>query len=100
MDLLWLDGEPALHVIDTATRFGAAIFLEVQDVEQLWASFLECWALVNTGYPKKTRMDAATIFASDTWRHLHDSNGIILLVSGVESHNSISLGEQMHISLR
>jgi hypothetical protein len=28
MDLLWIDGEPALHVVDTATRFGAAVFLE------------------------------------------------------------------------
>jgi hypothetical protein len=41
MDLLWLDGEPALHVVDTATRFGAAVFLEGQDVEQVWSAFLE-----------------------------------------------------------
>jgi hypothetical protein len=27
LDILWLNGEPALHVVDTATRFGAAIFL-------------------------------------------------------------------------
>jgi hypothetical protein len=39
-DLLWLDGYPALHVVDTATRFGEAVFLEVQDVEHVWAAFL------------------------------------------------------------
>jgi hypothetical protein len=62
MDLLWLDGEPALHVVDTATRFGAAVFLEGQDVEHVWAAFLSCLALVYTGYPKKSRTDAGTIF--------------------------------------
>jgi hypothetical protein len=58
MDLVWLDGEPALHVVDTATRFGAAQFLEGQDVEHVWGAFLACWALVYTGYPRKTRTDA------------------------------------------
>jgi hypothetical protein len=43
MDLLWLDVEFALHVVDTATRFGAAVFLEGQDVEQVWSAFMECW---------------------------------------------------------
>jgi hypothetical protein len=42
----------------TATRFGAAVFLEGQDVEQVWSAFLECWALVYTGYPRKTLTDA------------------------------------------
>jgi hypothetical protein len=96
MDLLWLDSEPALHVVGTATKFGSAVFLEGQNVEQVWSAFLECWALVYTGYPKKTHTDAGTVFTSDTWKHLHDSNGIILQVSGIESHNSIGLGERMH----
>jgi hypothetical protein len=100
MDLLWLDGEPALHVVDTATRFGAAVFLEGQDVEHVWAAFLSCWALVYTGYPKKSRTDAGTIFTSADWKHLHESNGIILQTSGVESHNSIGLGKRMHAPLR
>jgi hypothetical protein len=55
---------------------------------------------VYTGYPRKTRTDAGTIFTSDTWKHLHESNGIVLQVSGVESHNSIGLGERMHSPLR
>jgi hypothetical protein len=40
MDLVWLDGETALHIVDTATRFGAAQFLEGQDVENVWGAFL------------------------------------------------------------
>jgi hypothetical protein len=87
-------------VVDTATRFGAATFLDGQDVEHVWAAFLECWELVYTGYPRKTRTDAGTIFTSDAWKHLHDTNGIILQISGIESHNSIGLGERMHSPLR
>jgi hypothetical protein len=59
MYLQLLDGEPALHVVDTATRFGAAVFLERQDAEHVWAAFLSYWALVNTGHPEKSRTDAA-----------------------------------------
>jgi hypothetical protein len=55
---------------------------------------------VHTGYPRKTRTDAGTIFTSDTWKHFHESNGIVLQVSGVESHSSIGLGERMHSPLR
>jgi hypothetical protein len=72
LDILWLDGEPALHVVDTATRFGAAIFLEGQDVEHVWAAFLTCWTLVYTGYPRKTRTDAGTVFTSAEWKQLHE----------------------------
>jgi hypothetical protein len=78
MDLLWLDGKPALHVVDTATRFGAAVFLEVQDVEHVCAAFLSCWALAYTGYPRKSRTDDGTVFTSAEWKHLNESNGIIL----------------------
>jgi hypothetical protein len=55
---------------------------------------------VYTGYPRKTRTDAGTIFTSDTRKHLHESNGIFLQVSGVESLNSIGLGERIHSPLR
>jgi hypothetical protein len=85
--------------VDTVTRFGAAFFLEGQDVEHVWAAFLSCWALVYTGYPRKSRTDAGTVFTSAEWKHLHESNGIILQSSGVESHNSIGLGERMHSPL-
>jgi hypothetical protein len=73
MDLLRLHLEPALRVVKITARFGAAIFLEGQDLEQVWSAFLEFWALVYTGYPKETRTNAVTIFTSDIGKHLHDS---------------------------
>jgi hypothetical protein len=100
LDLVWLDGESALHVVDTATRFGAAVFIEGQDVESIWAALLECWVLVYTGYPRKVRTDAGSVFTSDKWLELHETNGIVLQTSGIESHNSIGLGERMHAPLR
>jgi hypothetical protein len=53
---------------------------------------LSFFALVYTGYPRKTRTDAGTVFTSDELRELHESNGIALQVSEIESHNSIGLG--------
>jgi hypothetical protein len=35
MDLMWFDGAAALHVIDTATRFSSATFLETQSVDSV-----------------------------------------------------------------
>jgi hypothetical protein len=100
MDLVWLDGEPALHIVETATRFVAAQSLEGQDVEHIWGAFLSCWALAYTGYPRRTQTDAGTVFTSDEWKDIHESNGIVLQISGIEPHNSIGLGGRMHSPLR
>jgi hypothetical protein len=40
------------------------------------------------------------VFTSAEWKHLHESNRIILQTNGVESHYSIGLGERMHSPLR
>jgi hypothetical protein len=67
MDLLWLDGEPALHVVYTATRFGAAGFLEAQDVEQVWSAFLECWALKSIQFIYALRFSGILIKFRSFW---------------------------------
>ena len=49
IDLMFLDGKAVLHVIDTATRFSSAIFLDAhgatygQSVEGIWLAFVEAW---------------------------------------------------------
>jgi hypothetical protein len=53
-----------------------------------------------TGYPNQLRTDASSIFVSPRWKLLADAAGIQLQISGVESHNSIGVGETLHAPLR
>ena len=68
VDLTWIDGKAVLHVIDTATRFSTATFLDSseqdygQSVEGVWRAMMECWFAMYTGYPEKIRAGASSIF--------------------------------------
>jgi hypothetical protein len=103
---MFFDGSAILHVVDTATRFSASTFLDKHDyaygqsVDGGWAAFLECWATVYSGKPNKIRTGAGSIFVSPRWRERTDMAGILLQISGVESHNSLGLGKRMHETLR
>ena len=49
MDLMFIEGKALLHIVDTATRFSSAIFLDSQghnyrqSVNGIWVTFLEAW---------------------------------------------------------
>jgi hypothetical protein len=66
----------------------------------VWYAFLECWETLCPGHPDKTRTDQGTQFKSPRWKELMDATGIELILLGVESHNSIGLGERYHGPLR
>lgn len=102
MDLQWIDGEPILHVINTATKFSAATFLETYGLstEGVWTAFMECWCSLYTGFPNRLRTDAGSIFTSPRWKEITDSAGVTMRISGVEAHNSLGAGEALHHPLR
>jgi hypothetical protein len=100
LDLMYLERLPVLHVVDTQTHFSSAVFLYGETVEEVWYAFLECWVTLYPGYPDKIRTDQGTQFKSPRWKELTDATGIQLILSGVESHNSIVPGERYHASLR
>ena len=100
LDLVFLDGSAALHVVDTRTHFSAAVFLTSQSVDGVWDAFITAWATVYTGYPNVIRADQGSIFTSPRWKKLMDATGITLQLSGIESHNSIGAGERYHAPLR
>jgi hypothetical protein len=106
IDLFWVDGAAVLQVVDVATKFTASTFLDNngfnygQSIDGVWAAFIDCWATTYTGYPNKLRTDAGSIFVSPLWKQLTDSAGVTLQLSGVESHNSIAVGERLHEPLR
>ena len=100
LDLMYLERLPVLHVVDTQTHFSSATFLYGESVEAVWYAFLECWVTLYPGYPDKMRTDQGTQFKSPRWKELTDATGIQLILSGVESHNSIGPGERYHAPLR
>jgi transposase InsO family protein len=105
VDLMFI-GQAVLHVVDTATRFSAETFLYShngsfgQSVEGVWLALIETWFTLYTGYPNRLSIDAGSIFASPKWKKLSNMAGITLRMSGVETQNSLGIGERMHGPLR
>lgn len=52
------------------------------------------------GYPGIIRVDHETAFDSDEFRKTTAETGIVLQFSGIESHNSLGVGEKYHGPLR
>ena len=102
IDLMFIDSEAILHIVDTATRFSAAVFLREygQSVEGIWLAFIEVWRTMYAGYPNRLRADAGSAFTWLRWKSITDFVGITLRISGVESHNSLGVGERYHARLR
>ena len=88
-----------LHIVDEATRFSAARFLTKVSTENVWDAILLCWSSVYTGLPQNIMVDEGSqfrnLFAELT--ALHEVN---LEKSGIQSHNSIGVGERYHKPLR
>ncbi len=106
IDLMFLDSKAVLHIVDTATRFSAATFLDShgetygQSVDGIWLAFCMTWCTMYTGYPNRLRTDQGSVFTSDRWRQIAESNGIQLRLSGVKAHSSLGIGEKLHGPLR
>lgn len=100
LDLMWLEGQPVLHVVDLHTHFSSAIFLQGKTTAAVWKAFLICWASMYPGYPDKFRVDQDSIFKSKEWHQLSADAGIEIQMSGIESHNALGAGKRYHKPLR
>ena len=103
MDLMFPNRKALLQIVDTATRFSAAAFLDEdfdQSVEGIWLAFIQIWCTPYTGYPIRLRVDQGSSFTSHRWRQLTDHAGIQLRITGVKAHSSIGIGERLHELLR
>jgi transposase InsO family protein len=106
MDLMFISGNAVLHVIDSATRFNAATFLDShtesygQSSDGIWDASIDIWSSIYIGYPDRLRIDSGSAFTSVKWKTITESRGITLSISGVEAHNSLGIGERYHGPLR
>jgi hypothetical protein len=101
MDQMFIIGKAVLHIIDSATRFNAATYLDShsesygQSPDGIWDAFIDIWCSIYTGSPDRLRIDSGSAFASLKWKTLTESRGITLRISGVEAHNSLVLGSDI-----
>lgn len=101
LDIMYLDGKPLLHVVDKDTLFSAAAFLSSgESTEDVWRAYVRCWVTPYIGYSDFMHTDQGPQLASEEWKALQQSVGIKRLESGVESHNSLGVGERYHAFLR
>lgn len=100
MDIMWLNGNPVLHIVDIETNYQNAIFIHGKSSHDLWKEFIDCLASVYTCFEDAIRLDRETSFVSKGFRENGKDVGIHLQFSGIESHNSTGKGERYHYPLR
>lgn len=89
---MFLDGKAVLYIMDTATRFSSATFLDTHDaaygqsVEGTWLAFVEAWCTMYTGLPNRICVDQGSAFKSDRCREITSQSGIQPRISGVKAH--------------
>lgn len=64
MYLMWIEFNAVLHIIDSATRFSAAVISDDygQIVEGTWRAFMDVWCTLYTAYPDRLRTGARSAF--------------------------------------
>jgi len=106
MDLMFIDNQAILHIVDTATRFSAACYLDSngaeygQSLEGIWLAFVNIWCTVYIGLPNRLRADHGSVFVADRWRQLCTQSGVKVRISGAQAHSSLGIGERLHGPLR
>jgi hypothetical protein len=100
-DIMYLDGNsPVLQVVDEATSFQAARFLNDISAEHTWDALRLCWIDVYLGPPEVIKHDAGKNFKSATFRQSAATLGITTEAVPIEAAHSIGLVERYHIPLR
>lgn len=100
VDIMYIDGSPVLHVIDEATRFQAAKWLQNLSAKHTWDILRHCWIDVYLGPPDCIVHDAGKNFVSKEFRQHASTMAITTRSVPVEAHWSIGLVERAHPVLR
>ena len=99
IDIMYLDGRPVLHIVDEATRFSAARFVPKVSTDVIWDAIVLCWSTVYTGLPHTFAVDEGSQFRK-IFAELSVLHQVNIHKSGIESHNSLGIGERYHKPLR
>ena len=100
VDIMYIDNSPILHVVDEATRYQAAKWLQNVTAKHTWDALRLCWIDVYLGPPDYIHHDAGKNFVSREFCQLATSLGSTTKSVPVEAHWSIGLVERYHAVLR
>lgn len=97
---MYIDNSPILHMVDEATRYQAAKWLQNVTAKYTWDALQLCSIDIYLGPPDYIYHDAGKNFVSRKFCQLATSLGSTTKSVSVEAHWSIGLIEQYHAVLR
>lgn len=97
---MFIEGKPILHIVDEATHFTAATWLDNSTSKEIWKSLLQCWTHIYIGPPYFLRVDQCSNFVSKEFKGLTDTAGIKLVEAPIEYPSTMSHVERYHGPLR
>jgi hypothetical protein len=101
VDIMYLERVPMLHIVDQATHFTSARFLENISSENIWKVLRQCWNEVYLGPPDVIKIDSESHqFASREFSGACAAYEIEVDKVGIESPSSMGLIERYHAPLR
>jgi hypothetical protein len=100
LDIMYLNGRPALHIVDMDTHFHAASFLRSVSTDDVWDAIIRNWANTYAGFPESMLTDQGSQLMSARFKEFALHFGIDVRHTPIESHNSNGLVERYHGPLR
>lgn len=100
VDRRFIHSKPVLHIVDLATHFSAATFLQRQTTSEIWRLIFTMCNVVYIGPPDYFSVDQGTAYTSHEMRTNLDDEGITLIEALIETPGKIGLVERYHARLR
>ncbi len=100
IDVMYVENSSILHVIDEATRFQAARWLQSINAKHIWEMLRLCWIDVYLSLSNNILHDADKNFVSRKFRQFVISMTIIIKAISIKAHWSIDIVERYHAELR
>jgi hypothetical protein len=98
--VMYLNGRAVLHVVDEATHFQAARFLQKVRAEETSRSLVKCWIRTYLGPPSFLRVDQGTNFITKKFKARAEIADIEVLEAPVECPTTMKHVERYHGPLR
>ena len=100
VDIMYINGSPVLHIIDEATRYQAACWLQNISAKHTWDILRTCWIDTYIGPPEYITHDAGRNFISKEFQQYATAMAISTKAVPVEAHWSVGLIERAHSALQ
>ena len=100
VDTMWINSKPVVHMVDTATHFTAARFINNQSSMEVWKAIRRMWTLLYCGPPDFLAIDQGSNYTSKEFRAAARNDGINIREAPIETPGAIGIVERYHAPLR